>query len=90
MMVGALMALAGCLAGQTAGALEQGKGGSGIETSSQRRVIRSSPTQVDVYPRPSLYPGPDAVRECRAWLEPEARPSGTVIVPRMRCWWVRG
>jgi hypothetical protein len=44
------------------------------------------------YPRPGTYswPGPNAVRECRSWLEPEARLSGTVIVPRMRCWWVPG
>jgi len=35
------------------------------------------------------YPGPNAVRECRARLVQEARPSGTVVVPRMRCWWVR-
>ena len=36
------------------------------------------------------YPGPNAKRECAAKLVPEARPSGTVIVPRMRCWWVPG
>jgi hypothetical protein len=35
------------------------------------------------------YPGPNAVRECRARLVQEARPSGTVVVPRMRCRWVR-
>jgi hypothetical protein len=40
-------------------------------------------------PYPSAYPGPGAVRDCTAWLEPEARPSGTVIVPRERCVWVR-
>ncbi len=36
------------------------------------------------------YPGPNVVRECQARLVPEARPSGTVIVPRTRCWWVPG
>ena len=36
------------------------------------------------------YPGPGFVRQCAAWLAPEARPSGTVIVPRSRCWWARG
>jgi hypothetical protein len=30
------------------------------------------------------------VRECVSWLEQEARPSGTVIVPKMRCWWRAG
>ncbi|MGY8679041.1 hypothetical protein Q2941_14755 [Bradyrhizobium sp. UFLA05-153] len=41
-----------------------------------------------VYPR--YYPGPDAVRECNATYVQEYRPSGTVIVPRMSCYWRRG
>jgi len=36
------------------------------------------------------YPGPNATRQCVARYVQEARPSGTVIVPRMRCWWVGG
>jgi hypothetical protein len=36
------------------------------------------------------YPGPNAHRECTDALVVENRPSGTVIVPRMRCRWVRG
>jgi hypothetical protein len=36
------------------------------------------------------YPGPNATRQCVARLVQEARPSGTVIVPRMQCWWVPG
>ncbi len=35
-------------------------------------------------------PGPGFVRQCSSWLVQEARPSGTVIVPRMQCWWERG
>jgi hypothetical protein len=35
------------------------------------------------------YPGPRAVRQCVSRLVPEYRPSGTVIVPRMRCWWAQ-
>jgi hypothetical protein len=31
-----------------------------------------------------------AYRQCQDWYETEHRPSGTVIVPKMRCWWVRG
>ena len=44
------------------------------------------------YPLPYRYeyPGPGAVRECRARLVQEFRPSGTVIVPRMNCWWAGG
>lgn len=41
-----------------------------------------------VYPR--YNPGPDAVRECNATYVQEFRPSGTVIVPHMSCYWRRG
>jgi hypothetical protein len=41
-------------------------------------------------PYPYEYPGPGHVRQCSSWLAQEFRPSGTVIVPRMRCWWVPG
>lgn len=60
---------------------------------------RRSPPRIIVTPQPAAtpypvsgvaYPGPGYVRDCVSWLEPEARPSGTVIVPRMRCRWVRG
>ena len=44
------------------------------------------------YPRPGVYswPGPNAKRDCRAWYVVENRPSGAVMTPRMRCWWVPG
>jgi hypothetical protein len=38
-------------------------------------------------PYPVEYPGPNAVRHCADWYVAEYRPSGTVITPRMRCWW---
>ena len=41
-----------------------------------------------VYPR--YNPGPDAVRVCNATYVQEHRPSGTVIVPRVSCYWRRG
>jgi hypothetical protein len=44
--------------------------------------------QDDVYPR--YNPGPNAVRVCNATYVQEFRPSGTVIVPRMSCYWTRG
>ena len=40
--------------------------------------------------RERAYLPPTAVRACDAWYEQEFRPSGTVIVPRMRCRWVAG
>jgi hypothetical protein len=44
------------------------------------------------YPLPydNEYPGPNAVRQCTDWYATEHRPSGTVIVPKTRCWWVPG
>jgi hypothetical protein len=58
------------------------------ELSAQRRQ-RPPRTRIRIY-APYVYPGPRAVRHCTSWLEPEWRASGTVIVPRMRCWWVQG
>jgi hypothetical protein len=45
-----------------------------------------------LYPLPYdvEYPGPNARRDCSVRYVQEYRPSGTVIVPRMNCWWVRG
>jgi hypothetical protein len=64
-----------------------------------RRVQRPL-RRVPIYPRregvpeqgiyPYYYPGPDAVRDCVANYVQEARPSGTVIVPRMHCYWRPG
>jgi hypothetical protein len=66
------------------------------DTSAQqrRRVIR----RVPVYPReqwrspvyPQYNPGPNAVRDCTATYVQEYRPSGTVITPRMNCYWRPG
>jgi hypothetical protein len=38
---------------------------------------------------PHYNPGPNAVRVCTAHYVQEYRPSGTVIVPRMSCYWQR-
>ena len=62
------------------------------------RRIRRPATRLRVYPNyewePDVYPrynpGPNAVRECNATYVQEYRPSGTVIVPRMSCYWRRG
>jgi hypothetical protein len=37
-----------------------------------------------------VYPGRLLYRDCTFRLAQEWRPSGTVIVPRQHCWWVRG
>jgi hypothetical protein len=40
--------------------------------------------RIEIRPRPLLY------RRCTDWYELQNRPSGTVLYPQMRCWWVRG
>ena len=65
------------------------------EVSAQRRrPLRRLPIypryewEPDVWPR--YNPGPNAVRDCTATYVQEYRPSGTVITPRMNCYWRRG
>ncbi len=63
------------------------------EASSQSRKLRRVPIyrpewEPDVYPR--YNPGPNAVRDCTATYVQEHRPSGTVITPRMNCYWRPG
>lgn len=67
-----------------------------IELSAQRRT-RRPPTRLRVHPRyapddvyPRYNPGPNAVRDCTATYVQEFRPSGTVIVPRLHCFWRQG
>ena len=56
-----------------------------------RIIITPRQPSATPYPLPgAAFPGPGYVRDCVAWLEPEARASGTVIVPRQSCGWVRG
>jgi hypothetical protein len=60
--------------------------------------VRRPPTRLRVHPYyyqqeevyPHYNPGPNAVRVCNATYVQEYRPSGTVIVPRMSCYWRRG
>jgi hypothetical protein len=64
------------------------------DVSAQSR--RHRPARVRIYREddrgvyPSYNPGPNAVRDCTATLVQEFRPSGTVIVPHMNCYWRRG
>jgi hypothetical protein len=51
----------------------------------QQASVRKPP-RVIIRPH-RVEPGPNARRQCESWLAQEYRPSGTVIVPRMRCWW---
>ncbi|WP_284417234.1 MULTISPECIES: hypothetical protein [unclassified Bradyrhizobium] len=87
---------AGAQAEQSTGAqLQTVQSGGNTDVSAQRR-----PRRVPIYPRyeghwepdvvPRYNPGPNAVRVCNATYVPEHRPSGTVIVPHMSCFWRRG
>jgi hypothetical protein len=65
------------------------------DVSAQRRrplrrvpIYRQEEWAPDVYPR--YNPGPNAVRDCTAHYVQEYRPSGTVITPRMNCYWRPG
>jgi lipoprotein-anchoring transpeptidase ErfK/SrfK len=67
------------------------------DASAQRRARRPA-TRLRVYPlyqwEPDVYPrynpGPNAVRDCSVAYVQEYRPSGTVIVPHMSCYWRPG
>jgi len=68
------------------------------EASAQRRV-RRPPARLRVYPSyqggfddvyPRYFPGRNAVRDCNATYVQEYRPSGTVIVPHVNCYWRPG
>ena len=70
----------------------------GVEPSAPRRSTRVI-RRVPIYPRyqvepdgvyPRYNPGPNAVRDCTATYVEEHRPSGTVITPRMSCFWRPG
>jgi hypothetical protein len=100
------LAFAGALALPAAGAqtapsrmrMAQASPPAEVQPSAQHRVRRPS-RQVPIYPQyqpepdgvyPRYNPGPNAVRDCTATYVQEYRPSGTVIVPRMNCFWRRG
>jgi hypothetical protein len=89
-LVGILLASAAAPLAATSAA--QMRSGPSTDLSAQRRMKR-----IQIYPRqeehwqpdvvPRYNPGPNAVRVCNAHYVQEARPSGTVIVPRMSCYW---
>jgi hypothetical protein len=73
----------------------QASGGAATDVSAQQRRRRLQRVPIyrqewvpDVYPR--YNPGPNAVRDCTAHYVQEYRPSGTVITPRMNCYWRPG
>jgi hypothetical protein len=90
--IGLATALAGVAQAQTferaAGATPAASPPSITDLSAQRRTSQRPPTRLRVHPR--YTPGPNAVRDCTATYVQEFRPSGTVIVPHLNCFWRRG
>ena len=75
------------LAGGTLTALAQ----SDTQRKPPRVIITPKQPAADPYPKAgAAFPGPGYVRDCVAFYVEDPRPSGTVIVPRQRCQWVRG
>ena len=56
------------------------------------RATHEFAAQTTTRPRVTIYPRrqqltANSVRQCRAQMVKEYRPSGAVVVPRMHCWW---
>lgn len=73
------IALAGVIAvvAATPAAAQTQRGTEVAQASRQRIIVTPGRTK----------PGPNSTRECQARLVEQYRPSGTVIVPVMHCWW---
>ncbi|HUI15374.1 MAG TPA: hypothetical protein VL048_18095 [Xanthobacteraceae bacterium] len=50
----------------------------------------AAPPPRHVRGRITIHPGRLLYRRCVDWYELQHRPSGTVLYPQMRCWWVKG
>jgi hypothetical protein len=94
---GTFLLAAAAAEAQTAPPVQMAQAPQPGELTAQDRGIRRPPARVriyrsynpdDVYPR--YFPGRNAVRECTASYVQEFRPSGTVITPRMNCFWRPG
>jgi hypothetical protein len=60
------------------------------ETSPIAQPGTASPPPRYVRGRITIHPGRLLYRRCVDWYELQNRPSGPVLFPEMRCWWVRG
>jgi hypothetical protein len=79
--------LAACALPTPAGAQTARKPGAATPADFSSQDLSSQerrPSRLRVYPGRLLY------RDCTFRLAQEWRPSGPVVVPRQRCWWVRG
>lgn len=85
-LAGLLIAAAAFAAGDLAPAAAAPAGGVTSADTVELSAQTTRRPRITIYPR-RTSPGPNAKRYCRSWLVKEYRVSGTVIVPRTRCWW---
>jgi hypothetical protein len=87
MSVGSLASIVGFAAlsflGATLPAAAQAESATG-QSGTSLTLPQTTRSRIEIYLRPLLY------RRCTDWYELQHRPSGTVLYPHMRCWWVRG
>lgn len=57
------------------------------QTQRGTEVAQASSRQRIIVTPGRTRPGPNSTRQCQARLVEQHRPSGTVIVPVMHCWW---
>jgi len=65
-------------------AAEPGSGPAAASARDRPLTPRRGPARLRVY---RSFPGPNSVRQCEAHYVEEYRQAGTVIVPRVHCWW---
>ena len=59
------------------------------QPTAESRPARKPRARPQVRPQVTIYSYRSMVRHCTDWYAEERRPSGTVVVPHMRCRWVR-
>jgi hypothetical protein len=60
------------------------------ETAPAAQSGTASPPPRHIRGRITIHPERLLYRRCVDWYELQNRPSGPVLFPEMRCWWVRG
>ena len=82
----ALICTSGAIHTSIANAAPRAAGASQATQGADEFAAQQTRPRITIHPR-ATEPGPNSKRYCRSWLAQEYRVSGTVIVPRMQCWW---
>lgn len=90
LMVAAMLSVAGATPAMGE-PVSQGSDARAMPTEFSSQGPYAARSRYEERPRIRVRPGGRLLyRDCKFWLAQEYRPSGTVIVPRQYCWWVRG